>query len=312
MRRVRCSQAAAGAALALLAACEVKAAERTPVSLAPTRAVLLLIRGSEAAQALAQHRPAGIDADSAEEAQLLRECANDESQQPTRGFLWSVITQGWRVLLQPLAASVREELLKYAAVSDATASGAYYEGGGDTSSKAPLRSGLTCLRFTRLAGEGEEVALDFVAGVRLDTSRDAIRLRPLRLFISRSGAKSATGRYAVAIAVRASAVWRDEFAGHQSVIFEQTLATEGVDLKSGSFLRYYPTEATAGRRVPIIPVSFGTDRSHPFGWAEFGIRVAEIGTPPETLKLLAELLPEPDENVGQLLIIAARSGIGLH
>lgn len=311
MRQLRWPQAVAAVALGLLAAAPGSAADRSPVTLAPTRAALTLIRGAEAAQALAQHRPAGIDANSADEAQLLRECANDESQHPTRGLLWSVITQGWRVLLQPLAASVRDELLKYATVSDATASGPYYEG-GDTSSKAPLSSGLTCLRFTRLTGDGEDVALDFVVGVRLDSSRDAIRLRPLRLFISQSGAKSATGRYAVAIAVRASAVWRDEFAGHQGVIFEQPVATENVDLKSGSFLKYYPTEASSGRRVPIIPVSFGTDRAHPFGWAEFGIRVAEIGTPPETLKLLADLLPDPNENVGQLLIIAARTGIGLH
>lgn len=311
MLRQQWAQALAGAALALLAAAQGAAADRSPVTLAPTRAALTLIRGSEAAQALAQHRPAGIDANGADEAQLLRECANDESQHPTRGFLWSVFTQGWRVLLQPLAASVRDELMKYATMSDATASGAYYEG-GDASSKAPLSSSVSCLRFTRLTGDGEDVALDFVVSVRLDTTRDAIRLRPLRLFISQSGAKSATGRYAVAIAVRATAVWRDEFAGHQDVIFEQPVLTENVDLKSGSFLKYYPTEATAGRRVPIIPVSFGTDRSRPFGWAEFGVRVAEIGTPPETLKLLADLLPDPNENVSQLLIVAAKTGIGLH
>lgn len=311
LRRAWWARALAGGALALLAVAQGTAAERAALTLAPTRAALLLIRGSEAQQALAQHRPGGIDANSAEEAQLLRECANDESQRPTRGLFWSVITQGWRVLLQPLAASVRDELLKYATLSDATASGAYYEG-GDSASKAPLTSGVSCLRFTRLTGEGDEVALDFVVGVRLDSSRDAIRLRPLRLFISHSGAKSATGRYSVAIAVRASAVWRDEFAGHESLIFEQTVASEGIDLKSGSFLKYYPSDAGAGRRVPIIPVSFGTDRSRPFGWAEFGVRVAEVGTPPETLKLLADLLPEPDENVGALIITAARSGIGLH
>jgi hypothetical protein len=294
----------------LLAAQAAGTDERAPVTLAPTRAVLLLIPGSDAMQSLAQHRPAGIDQGSKAEADLLRECANDESQRPTRSFLWSVLTQGWRVLLHPVAVSVHEELLKYAKVSDATASGDYYLG-GDPSAHAPLSSRISCVRFLRLSGDAssEDVALDFVAGVRLDTDRDAIRLRPLRLFISQGGAKSADGHYSVAVAVRASAVWRDEFAGHESQIFEAMLATESVDLKSGSYLKYYPIEPASGVRVPIVPVSFGADRSRDFGRAEFGVRVAEIGTPPATLKLLADMLPDPNEKVSQLLIAAALAGV---
>jgi hypothetical protein len=303
----RQTRAAACGAL-LFAAMAASAADRSPVPLASTRAALQLIPGAEAAQALGQHRPSGIDPSSPEETQLLRECANDETQHPTRGFIWSVMTQGWRVLLQPLAASVRAELQQYATVSEASASGAYYEA-GETSAKTPLNSRISCLRFTRLTGDGEEVALDFVAGIRLDSTRDAIRLRPLRLYISQSGAKSANGRYAVAIEVHADAVWRDEFSGHQGPVFEHTVASEAVDLKSAYFLKYYPTEPSSGTRVPIIPVSFGIDHAHPFGWADFGVRVAEIGTQPTTLRLLADLLPEPDE-IGQLLIAAARAGAG--
>jgi hypothetical protein len=292
----------------LLAAMAASAADRSPVPLASTRAALQLIPGAEAEQALGQHRPGGIDPNSPEEAQLLRECANGETQHPTRGFIWSVMTQGWRVLLQPLAASVRAELQQYATVSEASASGAYYDG-SETSAKTPLNSRINCLRFTRLTGDGDDVALDFVAGVRLDGTRDAIRLRPLRLYISQSGAKSANGRYAVAIEVHADAVWRDEFSGHEGQVFERTLASESVDLKSAVFLKYYPMDAASGVRVPIIPVSFGIDRTHPFGSADFGVRVAEIGTQPTTLRLLADLLPEPDA-IGQLLIAAARAGAG--
>jgi len=294
----------------LLLAQGVAADEPAPVTLAPTRAVLLLISGSEASQALSQQRPAGIDASSKAETELLRECANDESQHISRSFLLAFITQGWRVLLHPVAVSVHDELLKYARVSDATASGDYYQG-GESSARAPLTSRISCLRFMRLAGDSDnsDVALDFVAGVRLDTSRDAIRLRPLRLFISQGGAKSANGHYSVAIAVRSSAVWRDEFAGHEGQIFEDTVTTESVDLKSGSFLKYYPTDAGSGTRVPIVPISFGADRTRDFGRAEFGVRVAEIGTPPATLKLLADMLPDPNEKVSQLLIAAALAGL---
>jgi hypothetical protein len=288
-------------------------AQRLPITFAPTRAVLVLIPGAEATQALAEHRPASIDATSAAEADLVRDCANGESQRPqvSKGFLWSAAAQAWRILLHPLAVSVHEELLKYASVSDATASGDYYRASDSTSGTAPVNSRISCVRFTRFTSAdpaAEEVALDFIASVRLDSARDAIRLRPLRMFIGQAAARSANGRYSVAIALRADAVWRDEFAGHHAQVFEQTLAGESVDLKSGSYLKYYPTDATTGTRVPIIPMSFGADRSRDFGRADFGVSVAELGTPPATLKLLAEMLPDPDEKLGQLVIAAAVAG----
>lgn len=286
--------------------------ERAAVAFPPTRAVLVLIPGTQAAQALSEHRPASLDAGSAAEAALLRDCADGESQrsQVSKGFLWSVAVTGWRVFLHPLAVSVHDELQKYARVSAASASGDYYRASDAGSSAAAVSSRISCLRFTRFAGEGdsEEVALDFVASVRLDPAHDAIRLRPLRLLISQSGAKSADGHYSVAIALRAESVWRDEFAGHEGQVFGQTVATESVNLKSGSFLRYYPTDADSGTRVPIVPISFGADRTHDFGRTEFTVSVAELGTQPATLKLLAEMLPDPNQDLSQLVIAAALAG----
>src|SRR5262249_21280511 len=152
-------------------------------------------------------------------------------------------------------------------------------------------------------------ALDFIASVHLEPQHDALRLRPLRLYISQAAAKSANSRYAVAIAVRAGAVWRDEFSGHRGEIFDETVATENVDLKGGSFLKYYAADTAPGMRVPVIPVSYGVERSRDFGQAEFGVSVAELGTPPATLTLLSEMLPDPDENFSKLLIAAALAGI---
>jgi hypothetical protein len=289
--------------------------ERTPVAFAPTRAVLLLIPGAQAAQALSDHRPAALDSSSAAEVALLRDCADGEPQRSpvSKGFLWSVATTGWRVILHPLAVSIHDELLKYAKVSAASASGDYYRAGDANATTAAVSNRISCLRFTRFAGDaaGEEVALDLVVSVRLDPARDAIRLRPLRLYVSQGAAKSADGHYSLAVAVRAESVWRDEFAGHQGQIFQQTVATESVDLKSGSFLKYYPTEADSGTRVPIVPISFGADRTHDFGRTEFTVSVAELGTQPATLKLLAEMLPDPNQDLSQLVIAAALAGAHL-
>jgi hypothetical protein len=315
MRTMSALRSIAALSLALAAPWPAGAAEpgqRVPVAFAPARTLLLLIPGADAAQALSEHPPATIDASSAAERELLRDCANGETQRPqvSRGFLLSFVMQGWRVLLHPLAVSVQEELHKYAQVSAASASGDYYQPSG----AAPLTSRISCVRFTRFASAdsaADEVALDFVASVRLDAPRDAIRLRPLRLFISHAAAKSSNGHYSVAIAVKADAVWRDEFAGHQGPVFEQTVATESVELKDGSYLKYYPTDADGGIRVPIVPISFAADRSHDFGRVEFGVSVAELGTAPATLKLLADMLPDPNENLGKLLIAAACAGAGL-
>lgn len=313
-------RAVTASALLLVTAWPARAAdpaERMPVVFAPARTQLDLIAGSDAAQALSDHPPANIDANRAAERDLQRDCANGEAQrsQASKGFLWNLAVQGWRVLLHPLAVSVREELQKYAQVSAAAASGDYYRGGETAGGAgAPLRSRISCVRFTRFGSAesgAEDVALDFVASVRLDATRDAIRIRPLRLFVSRAGAKSSNGRYSVAISLKANAVWRDEFMGHEAVVFEQTVATESIDLKAGSYLKYYPSDADSGLRVPIVPISFATDRSHDFGRVEFGVSVAELGTAPATLTLLAEMLSDRDEKLGKLLIDAACAGAGL-
>ena len=303
-----------GASIGVCAAAESTVA---PLSFAPTRAVLVLIPGAEAAQALGVRRPASIDPASAAEAELLRDCENGEAQHPqvSKSFLFDIAARTWRVLLHPVAVSVHEELLKYASVSDASASGDYYRGADASGGAASVNSRISCVRFTRFSSPdpaNEEVALDFVASVRLDAERDAVRLRPLRLYISQAAAKSANARYAVAISLRAEAVWRDEFIGHRGPVFEHTMATENVDLKAGSYIKYYPSDPMSGTRVPIVPISYGVDRTHDFGRAEFGVSVAELGTPPATLTLLSEMLPDPDEKLSKLVIAAALAGTGLH
>jgi hypothetical protein len=310
---------AALAAPALAAEPSGSAAARVPITFAPTRAVLVLIPGADAAAALAEHRPGSIDSTSAAEAGVLRDCAAGDVQrtQIAKGFLWTVVTQAWRVILHPFAVSVHDELLKYSRVSEASASGDYYRAEEAAAGGArSLTSRISCLRFTRFAGSGstadsEEVALDFVASLRLDGAGDAIRLRPLRLYINQAAAKSADGHYAVAVAMRARSVWRDEFVGHSDKIFEETVATESVDLKTGSFLKYYTTEAASGIRVPIVPVSFGIDRSRDFGRTDFAVSVAELGTPSQTLSVLAGILPDPNEPLEKLLVAAALARVGL-
>ena len=283
--------------------------ERTGFTFAPTRAVLLLIPAEEADQLLAQYRPAGTDPAGESETELARACSGGESQITQRGLLPVGVANAWHILMYPLAVAVHDELQKYATVSEARASGNYYRGAAAHGMNA-LTARISCVRFVRFATPdpgADEVALDFVASVQLDPQHDALRLRPLRLYIAQAGAKSVNGRYSVAISLGADAVWRDEVAGHEGAVFEHTVATEVVDLKTSSYLRYYPPD-DPGMRVAVIPTSFGIDRSRDFGQAEFTVRVVELGTAPATLRFLADMLPDPAEKTGQLLIAAALSG----
>jgi hypothetical protein len=195
-------------------------AQRAPLTFAPTRAILELVPGAQAQQALRVRRLAGVEAGGSAESDLLRECADGEAQQGevAKGFLFDIAARTWRVLLHPVAVSVHEELLKYASLSQATASGDYYRGGEASGGAGALSGRISCLRFTRFASAdpaNEDVALDFIASVHLEPQHDALRLRPLRLYVSQAAAKSANSRYAVAIALRAEAVWRDEVSGHR-------------------------------------------------------------------------------------------------
>ncbi|HET9331263.1 MAG TPA: hypothetical protein VFO23_12105, partial [Steroidobacteraceae bacterium] len=150
--------------------------ERAGFVFTPTRTALLLIPAEQAVQALAQDPPAGIDPASDAESELARDCGSGEGQLAARGLFLGMAEKAWRVLLHPLAVAVRDELLKYGTVSEATASGNYYRGmpsHGATAANARI-SCVRFIRFVSLDPGDTEVALDFIASVHLDPAHDAI------------------------------------------------------------------------------------------------------------------------------------------
>lgn len=276
----------------------------------PTAAQLRFIEGRDAVRVLGERRPVPVDPESASERQLQAYCSNGEAQRAAadKGFLTDVVSAILAFVLDKAAERVRSELARYSAISERTSRVDYYRGGPDGAGNGRPDSRYTCLRFTRFAadsGDRSDVALDFVAGIGLDTDHNAILLRPLRLYVSKAGARSVNGKYAVAIMVHAEAVWRESVVGHQGTIFDQTIASEAVDLTGGPFLTYYPTEPLGGRRVPVIPVSIDSDRSRDFGRADFTVSAAEVGVQPATLTLLAQFLPTTQDRRTRLLLEAA-------
>ena len=124
------------------------------------------------------------------EAELLRECA--DWREPARAGRQGLSVErrhpGWRVFLHPLAVSVHEELLKYAKVSGASASGDYYRAGDAGGSTAAVSSRISCLRFTRFAGEVRQRG----GGARLRGERAGSIRRAMRSACGRCACTSAS------------------------------------------------------------------------------------------------------------------------
>jgi hypothetical protein len=280
------------------------------VVLGPTSTRLTFIEGQDAARLLGERRPPAVAVDSASERELVAYCSNGEPQrtQAEKGFVADLLSAVVGLVLDKTADRVRAELARYSSFAEQTSRIDFYRGGTTASGNGRLDSRYSCLRLTRFStdpGKAGEVVLDFVAGIGLDTDRTAILLRPLRLFVSKATAHSATGRYGVAITIRADAVWREAVTGHQGVIFDQPVASESLDLSAGPFLSYYGTDPLGGLRVPIVPVSVDSDRSRDFGRTNFTVSVAEIGVPPAVLTLLAQYLPTTTDRRTRLLLEAA-------
>ena len=306
--RIRIVSAAAMAAC-LGAACPA-AAETVTIPLPPMQTELTFIEGRDAVRLLAEHRLQTVDMDSAAQRALVAFCSNGEAQRATadKGIIMEFFGQILSMTLEKVADRVRAEIGKYTAISERNERLDYYRGSTSAAGSGRLENRYQCLHFVRVqpnASGGSDVALDVVAGIGLDTARDAIVLRPLRLYVAKSTARSATGHYGVAISVKADAVWRDTMVGHQGTVFELTLASESIDLAGGPFIKYYPTDVMGGRRVPIVPISADIDHSHDFGRVDFTVSAAEIGTPPATLTLLSQLFPLTTERRARLLIEAA-------
>jgi hypothetical protein len=279
------------------------------VALGPTMTDLIFIEGRDAARLLAERRPPPVEAGSAAERKLLDYCSNGEAQRAAaeKGLISDVLGAIVGLALDKAADRVRAELAKYSSLSEQTGRIDYYRG-GPAAGASRLESRYSCLRFTRVATNSSgasDVVLDLVAGIGLDSDRSAILIRPLRLYVSKAAARSVTGHYGVAISMRAEAVWRDSSIGHQSVVFEQTIASESVDLTGKPFISYYATDLSGGIRVPIVPISSDADRSKDYGRADFTVRVAETGVQPATLTFLAQFLPTTTDPRTRLLLEAA-------
>ena len=216
------------------------------------------------------------------------------------------------IIIDKISEELGAQLEKYAAVYEAKETITnFYEQTG----RPELRS--KCFQFSRFPKEEPEAptketpVVNLIGQMRLTHNRDALQIRPLRLYQTEAMAKSDDGSYGIAASIRMNAVWRQKNRGMSEEVFNHTFLKEKITLSnSRPVLRYFLDKKWEDYPVlPLPPWSTNVGSSSPAGNVEITISVAESGNPNEVLKFVAKLFKSERKNLAELLKNAAKAGL---
>lgn len=198
-----------------------------------------------------------------------------------------------------------ERLKKYLAAYSASRSMDFYQ---PTAQGTPALA-WKCFRFTRAVGPKDEpsVVMDLIGQFWLSPQRDALKIRPLRLYYEK--AKAEGDHVGISVSVGARAVWREHNIGKSEKIFEHTLLSEKFDMTNKvDDLKYYPTQSWQDHPfLPLVPWSTNFDIAQGGGHVEFTVAVAEVGVPPKILEVTANLFKARKGEIERLMNNAANA-----
>lgn len=176
-----------------------------------------------------------------------------------------------------------------------------------------IKGRFRCIRFWRnVKGKNDEVAMDFIAALRMTGRRDGIQIQPLRLFLSQPVALY-EDEVAVSIAMKGNAVWRDNHIGKSAPVFDLTVLTQKMTLEGNNRKTVtYPfkdeekgvdlnTSDNEWPRVPIWPmVSWSSmlKKTDDRGNLNYQVTVAEVGKVPSGLQAMADIISKNKGKIG--------------
>lgn len=242
--------------------------------------------------------------DEMKEAQIRDECKAAEGE-GGRAFAPLAFLVGPAIdfVLEQVDKALQAELQKYVAVYSAKVEEKFYKSMDPSGPSAAW----TCFRFSRAVGQAESphIVFDFVGQFELTDDRDAVRIRPLRLFLLEPKAKGE--HVGITLSMTAESVWRDQNRGRSEKIFDSTLVSERVDLENGGpFVKYYlDTDWTDSPRLPLIPWSTNAGVGKKSGDVTLMLTVAEVSAPPQWLKYAATVFTKNKGDVAKMLKDAA-------
>jgi hypothetical protein len=212
---------------------------------------------------------------------------------------------------------LQEELEEYTAVYRGAADFQLYRRG----SQGP-RLAHTCFRLSRLVERdgSEVVAFDLLAQLRI-IDREVLKIRPLRLFVGETVAKTKDDYLGIAVSLKADAVWREDRETHRraGALTVEELLTRRVETGSGKLPLYVTFWSDKSEQDDILWSSFPSQPLPP--WSRYDgvsyggshlaldIAVAEVGNVPWLLEKVADLVHAKRDDIVSLLEKAAERAL---
>jgi len=202
-------------------------------------------------------------------------------------------------VLDSIDKALEAELKEYIGAYSSSEDGKFYK---STKADGPVAA-WTCFRFSRAVGpkDQEKVVLDLIGQVAITTEKDALKVRPLRLYFAQAKAKG--DQIGVTISLKADSVWRQHNRGQSEKIFDYIFLTEKVDISNGRpAVKYYiDREWDDHARLPLIPWSTNQEGNMKGGDVTLTVTVAEVGTPPKLLEHAAKLFTKNKGDLAKLM-----------
>ena len=260
---------------------------------------LRLINGANFHKVMFSPRLAGLD--TSREDQIRQQCRAPEKPPQEFAFvpLTFLIGPAIDIVLEGVDKALEAELKKYIGAYSGSVDEKFY---ASTKSDGP-NAAWTCLRFSRAVGpkDQEKVVLDLIAQMELTDEKDALKVRPLRLYFAQAKAKG--DQIGITVSLKANSVWRENNRGRSETVFDNTFLSERVDISTRQpVVNYYlDSEWDSRPRLPLIPWSTNDAGNTTGGDVTLIVTVAEVGTPSRLLQHAAKLFTKNKGDLAKML-----------
>lgn len=262
----------------------------------PTK--LQLIAGENFHKAIFAPGLSGLDAKM--EDQIRSQC-NGPEKEPERALIPLTFLIGPAIdfALDSIDKALEAELQKYLAAYSGSVNEKFYK---STNADEPTAA-WTCFRFTRAVGpkHQEKVVLDLIGQIALTDEKDAIKVRPLRLYLSETKAKG--DQVGISLSLKAESVWRQDNRGQSEIVFDHKFLSEKVDMSNDRpVLKYYiDRDWKSYPRLPLIPWSTNLECNVRSGDVTLTVTVTEVGAPPKLLEHAVKLFTKNKGDLAKLM-----------
>jgi hypothetical protein len=274
------------------------------------------------------------------ETKLIQACKGTEGEREVAPLVAAaagfVLEKAVSWVVDQVNQALQDEIKKYTANFQASQSVEFYF----PDDPAGPKLHYDCFRMTRSTAIEEtpgtkkepggkpnyKVDMDFVAQLELDSRKEFLIIRPLRLYYADTQAKrDNSGIVGTAISLKSDVVWRQNNKGEfKSGAVDQIILSEKVILSDKHFYKNYFLEKVKDesgleqflykkleKKVPLIPWSVYDKVTYGGSLITATVTVSETSNPPWLLKHAADLFDQNKDKVATQLSQAAESALGI-